>query len=249
MHEASMHADNSYVTLTYRDEDLPPGGSLVKRDFQLFIKRLRRFFGNERISFFHCGEYGEELERPHYHALLFGVFFPDQVHRKDARDGSPLFFSETLDRLWGHGDAYIGAVTFESAAYVARYCVKKVHGAEAPGWYMHVDPETGECTDRLPEYVTMSTRPAIGRNWYDKFGSEVHQNDSVIAQGREMKPPRYYDRLQEMVDCAAAAQVKFARVRASKKPKAKANSTPERLAVRETVTKARVASLKRNLGQ
>ena len=41
MHEASLHSENCFVTLTYGRDKLPPDGSLEHRDFQLFMKRLR----------------------------------------------------------------------------------------------------------------------------------------------------------------------------------------------------------------
>lgn len=244
MHEASGYAENSFVTLTYAPEHLPEGGTLVKRDYQLFMKRLRKFYEGERISYFHCGEYGERLERPHYHACLFGVWFPDQRFYKSGPDGSPLFTSEALSRLWPYGNALIGAVTFESAAYVARYCVAKVTGPEAAGWYMHVD-EDGVITDRVPEYVTMSRRPAIGARWYEQFGAEVRRDDTVVVRGVEAKPPRYYDKLHQKLDELAHADTKERRRVAARSRKA--DSTPERLAVREKVKKAQVTSLKRTL--
>lgn len=51
MHEASLYDDNCFVTLTYDDEHLPKDGSLVKKDFQLFMKKLRKKF-DSRIRFF-----------------------------------------------------------------------------------------------------------------------------------------------------------------------------------------------------
>lgn len=218
------------MTLTYADA--PVG--LDKRDFQLFMKRLRRFFGGERISYFMCGEYGEQLGRPHYHALLFGVDFPD---KRPRYQGSDLFTSKTLDRLWGLGQAMIGAVTFESAAYVARYCVKKITGEGAAEHY-------GE---RIPEYVAMSTRPAIGASWYAKFGAEVRRHDSVVARGVECRPPRFYDKLQERLDARAARKVKHARMAAAADPRVRANNTPERLAVREKVAQAKLGQKRRTL--
>jgi len=245
MHEASSHAENSFLTLTYRPEALPEGGSLRPRDFTLFMKRLRKFYGRERISYFQCGEYGEKLSRPHHHACAFGVWFPDQRLYKRGADGSPLFQSEVLDSLWGHGSCLVGAVTFESAAYVARYCVAKVTGPEAAGWYTQVDADTGEIRDLVPEYVTMSRRPAIGWQWYQEYGKEVRQHDSVVMRGREMYPPRFYDKLHEELDKDAHELVKNerqARARARK-----ADSTPERLATREKVKKAQVSTLRRSL--
>jgi len=42
VHEASMHENNCFITLTYAPEYLPPDGGLIKSDFQKFIKRLRK---------------------------------------------------------------------------------------------------------------------------------------------------------------------------------------------------------------
>ena len=78
MHEASLHDENSFLTLTYSDENLPPGGSLHLPDFQNFMKRLRKSIAPKRVRFYHCGEYGDILSRPHYHALLFGYDFDDR---------------------------------------------------------------------------------------------------------------------------------------------------------------------------
>lgn len=230
MHEAQLHKENCFVTLTYADAPV----SLVKRDVQLFLKRLRRFFHGERISYFQCGEYGDQFARPHHHALLFGVDFPDKRARYQ---GSELYTSKTLDRLWGLGQCMIGAVTFESAAYVARYCVKKITGDQAAEHYQ----------DRLPEFVTMSTRPAIGQRWYELFGEEVRRHDSVVARGREMRPPRFYDKCQERLDAAAAKRVKLERARLAKSAQVRENTTPERLAVREKVASSKLAQLRRTL--
>src|SRR3954449_8205389 len=66
VHENKMHPRSSFVTLTYDDKNIPPAGSLSKRDFQLFMKRLRKSQSNP-LRFFACGEYGETTHRPHYH--------------------------------------------------------------------------------------------------------------------------------------------------------------------------------------
>ena len=79
LHEASLFDENSFVTLTYDDKHLPAGGTLVKRDVQLFLKRLRRKFSDRTIRYFFSGEYGGDTLRPHYHGCLFGFAFPDQV--------------------------------------------------------------------------------------------------------------------------------------------------------------------------
>lgn len=196
IHEASLHSDNCFITLTYNDEHLPADRSLNLRHFQLFMKRFRKFFGGRKIRFFHCGEYGDKYRRPHYHAIVFGLDFVDKK-LFSVVNGNRLYVSQTLDSLWGFGYATIGNVTFESAAYVARYVVKKRTGKQASDHYKSVDTDTGEVFDLKPEYVTMSRRPGIAFGWFDKYYSDVFPSDHVVVRGKESKPPKYYDKLYE----------------------------------------------------
>lgn len=254
MHEASLHEDNCFITLTYRPECLPEDGSLVKKHFQDFMKRLRSRFFSSRIRYFHCGEYGENLGRPHYHACLFGLDLPDRVFYKMAGD-SRLYTSELLQDVWGLGFCTVGDVTFESAAYVARYVMKKVTGDDAQEHYLSVDRSTGVIRENVdgslvvmqPEYVTMSRGGRTGRglayDWFRKFGNEVYPSDDVIVRGARCRPPRYYDGLYEVADSVGYAVLKENRlVRALKHT---ADNTPGRLKAREVCANARVALLKR----
>lgn len=123
MHEASLYDKNCFITLTYDDEHLPKNRGLDVSHFQNFMKRLRKEYG-QGIRFFHAGEYGSKTRRPHYHALLFNHDFVDKsliAVRNDHR----LYVSPSLQRLWPFGYSSVGDVTFESAAYVARYSLKK----------------------------------------------------------------------------------------------------------------------------
>jgi len=239
MHEASSHADNCFVTLTYSPEEIPADLSLNKRHWQLFAKRLRKAYGPFR--FFHCGEYGELSARPHYHACMFGIDFPDKVFYSE-RGGNKLYTSASLDALWSHGECKIGALTFESAAYVARYILKKVTGDAAEQHYSRVDC-FGEVYSVLPEYVTMSRRPGIGRDWFQKFGNEVFPSDEVISRGFPSRPPRYYDSLLEVSEPSVFDFVK--RKRVSDLAAHSEDLTPARLRVRETCAKARVSRFRR----
>lgn len=243
VHEASLHEDNCFITLTYDDDHLPESGSLIKRDYQLFMKRLRKRFGSD-IRFFHCGEYGETTNRPHYHACLFNFDFPDKVLLKTSM-GNRLFISETLSELWPYGFSLIGDVTFESAAYVARYIMKKVTGDKSEAHYTRVDPSSGEMLQVEPEYVTMSRRPGIGSLWFDKFTGDVFPSDFITLRGKKMKPPKYYDRLYEF-----SAPDLLREIKSRRKFKAKShseNNTLSRLQVRETVQKRRLEKLPRPL--
>lgn len=227
MHEASLHAENCFVTLTYAPEHLPIDKSLDLSDYQKFMKRLRKRFG-PNIRFYHCGEYGENTGRPHYHAILFGFDFPDKkLHT--VRNGYPVWTSEILTEVWGLGLCEIGTVTFESAAYVARYIMKKVNGDKADERYF--DPSTGVYLK--PEYTTMSRRPGIGADWYDMYSSDVYPHDRVIIEGKRVRPPRYYDERLRMDDEYVYDEIKFKRFCDMKK--AIDDNTADRLKVKERV--------------
>lgn len=240
MHEASLHSENSFVTLTYSPENLPADMSLNKRHWQLFAKRLRKARGPFR--FFHCGEYGEIGARPHYHAILFGMAFDDLVLLSGSGDRK-LYSSKSLEGLWGLGMCSVGSVTFESAAYVARYALKKVTGDAAEAHYERVSDVTGEVFSVQPEYVTMSRRPGIARDWYLKYSNEVFPYDEVISRGFPSRPPRYYDNL--LADAEPCVFDVIKRKRVARALKRSADSTPARLAVRERVTKAKLSLFKR----
>lgn len=249
MHEAAMHEDNSFITLTYDNEHLPFGRSLDRDAFPLFMKRLRKHFEPQKVRYFHAGEYGERTGRPHYHACLFGLDFPDKRHYT-TRGEYPVYTSEILNALWGQGRTEIGTLTFESAAYVARYILKKVRGKSlddlenAMMAYASVDSETGDVFYKEPEYCTMSRRPGIGAEWFKRFKSDVYPHDELVMRGEKMRPPRYYDKLLATSDIAMAEAVSFARAR---KERDLEEVTPRRLKVREDVAKARVNLRKREL--
>jgi len=234
VHEAQLHERNCFITLTYDDAHLPRSGSLQYPDFQRFMKRLRKWAAPSSVRFFMGGEYGETTCRPHYHACLFGVDFPDKVYFKTSKSGEKLFTSKILERLWPSGISSIGELTFESAAYVARYCMHKVTGDEAETHYQGRDPEFGH----------MSLKPGIGQGWIEKFQSDVFPHDYVIARGNKGKPPRFYDRAFGRRDPDGLESVKFARVMSGRTRVE--DQTPERLAVREKVAEARLRLFRRN---
>lgn len=244
VHEASLYADNCFITLTYNSENLPHDSSLDVREFQLFMKRLRKRFG-EGIRFFHCGEYGENFGRPHYHACLFNFDFPDKVLWRISDSGEKLYRSAILEELWPFGFSSVGSVSFKSAAYVARYIMKKITGDAAERHYIHIDRTTGEIHTRKPEYTTMSRRPGIGKAWFDKYHSDVYPDDFVIINDKKMKPPRYYDTQFELLYPHEMDDLKLSRELSAEKRLD--NNTVERLAVREQVQLARLSKLKKSL--
>jgi hypothetical protein len=244
MHEASLHHQNSFITLTYNNEHLPPDGSLNVKHFQKFMKRLRKSHDGI-IRYYHCGEYGDALGRPHYHACLFGFDFPDRYLWTVTAQGERLYRSPTLEVLWPYGISSIGNVTFRSAAYVARYIMKKRLGPSAAEYYEKIDPETGEIIQLKPEYTTMSRRPGLAAGWFDKYKTDVYPDDFVIMNGKKFRPPRFYDYQLEQRDPELLDKIK--KIRKASGRKHADNNTPDRLAVRETIQQARLDKLKRSL--
>lgn len=253
LHEASIYEDNCFITLTFDDANLPSDGSLSVETFQLFMKRLRKKFEPRTVRFFHCGEYGETYGRPHYHAILFNLDFPDKEFYKMSGEHR-IYTSEILSQLWPFGNSWIGSVTFESAAYVARYIMKKQSISEKSSdeakqkyfeKYTKIVPETGEIVGTLkPEYTTMSRRPGIGKEWYNSFKFDAYPSDFITVNGVKMKPPKYYDRQYEIDDPQQLEIIKKARLKRAKQNSE--NNTRERLRVRERCKKAQIQTLKRN---
>lgn len=243
LHESAMHDSSRFVTLTYNAENLPKDGNLHYPDFQKFMKRLRKAHG--KVRFYMCGEYGEQFSRPHFHACLFGLSLPDEQLFRRLPSGFNLYTSASLERLWPHGFVSIGDVSFESAAYVARYVMKKVTGKSADAHYRRIDTATGEVTSIVPEFTQMSLKPGIGASWIRKFRTDVYNEDGVILRGGiKMKPPKYYDKFMREFDDAEMAYLDAQRYRTSLRHADE--NTKERLAVREEVTRASLAFKKRN---
>ncbi len=192
IHEARMHDSSIFITLTLDDENINENRELCSRDFSRFIKGLRKT-QKRRISFFGCGEYGEVSQRPHYHALLFGIDFLDRSYGFDSRRPD-VWRSEALDAIWGRGICEGGTVTMASASYVAGYIRKKQRSKDMS----RANPFTGELL--TPEFARMSLRPAIGRNWIKKHWRDVYPRDFVVVDGVEAKPPRYYDKFMDLED-------------------------------------------------
>ena len=241
MHEAALHEDNCFITLTFAPEHYPPNGSLDKSHFQKFMKRLRKKYPEKKIKYYMCGEYGDQNGRPHYHAILFNHDFPDR-ELYSVRKGIRLDTSDTLSKLWPFGFNTIGNVTFESAAYVARYVTKKITGEKAEQHYKSVNQETGEMKPIIPEYNAMSLKDAIGKNWFDQFKSEVYPRDYVIQRGQKMRPPKYYDGLYEREDEDGFRKLKNKRVRGALQSDPEEQTT-RRLQVKEKVTKLKLSQL------
>lgn len=180
VHESQMHPKNSFITLTYNDENLGDN-KLDYVDFQKFMKKLRKLT-NEPIGMFVTGEYGEKSKRKHWHAILFGWEPPDLKHKFTTPRGDKNYSSETLDKLWGLGDTIIGSVTVESAGYCARYAAKKLsHGKDSE--------------HNLHPISKKSSKNAIGKKWLEQNWPDIFLHGKcILMDGQQAPVPRYYEK-------------------------------------------------------
>lgn len=161
MLEAACHSVNSFVTLTYRDEELPRDEGipvLRKEHLQAWLKRLRSSV-DFKFRFYGVGEYGDKSDRPHYHVILFG--FPTCIRGRTLRRAlstEPVAaeccdICRIVSSTWNMGNVDLGTVTSDSAAYVADYTIKRM-----------TRYDDIRLNGRTPEFCRMSLRPGIGAN-------------------------------------------------------------------------------------
>lgn len=210
--ELEYYDEAYFLTLTYNDEMIPvhwfeadgeklPAYSLEKRDFQLWLKRLRKT-QEKPIRFFGCGEYGSENLRPHYHCIVYGLHLDDLKLYKRTDQGA-LYTSEKLNRTWIKkkediykyaGYVVVGKVNFDTAAYVARYTAKKA---------MTVGNEFFEKFNLEKPFIDMSRRPGIGLRYFEDH-PELFNNDMVHFAGKEkgysFSIPKYFLDKLEVID-------------------------------------------------
>lgn len=242
MHEADLYNDNCFITLTYSEDHIPEDGSLVVRDYQLFMKRLRKWVDIQckpkidalvksgvprkiarkkiipKIKYFMGAEYGSDqvklsqgiqaCGRPHFHAVLFNFAFPDRQFLQRQPHGSDLYFSPLLDKLWGKGISSVGDLTFQSAAYVARYCMKKITGDMAIDYYQRLNEETGEVYFIRPEFMTCSN--GIGKGFVENYHTDLDKG-FVTYNGKKFPIPKYYLNKLESIDENRANELRASR--------------------------------------
>lgn len=170
--EMEDHKHTWFVTLTYDDEHLPrtmtvdertgevvaPASTLVPRDMQLFLKRLR-YFSGMGIRFFGVGEYGANTLRPHYHLIIFGLECQLEENGSNVL-GDKYYTSPEIERAWQLGFHSIAPANWRTCAYVARYILKKQTGEKGKEYYRKLNIE--------PPFTRMSRRPGIGMNYLEK---------------------------------------------------------------------------------
>lgn len=211
MLEAATTSNNWFLTLTYDDEHLPKNSkgypTLVKTDVKKFMKDLREYwfyhYGITGIRFFAAGEYGDTSGRPHYHINMFNLPIQD-AEFLFQKNNKPYFDSKIIDKIWNKGFVVIGELNWDTAAYVARYVVKKAKGATS-SVYQELDIQ--------PEFCQMSTHPGIARMYYDANKDTIYKYDKItVPGGKRVRPSHYYDKLYDIDDPCSLSLIKDKRI-------------------------------------
>lgn len=260
--------DNWFITLTFSPEnlwktehatinlitgELAEGHTVKKEHIQKFMKDLRRHweyhFGEKGIRFYGVGEYGEQHGRPHYHICTFNLKIKPEMLEKwfINKSGDQIYKCPIIEKIWGNGIVGIGKVTWESAAYVARYMLKKQKGMNAKAYYA--------MQGILPEFSLMSRMPGIGREYYEMYKQKIFEFDQIQLPGKKLgksvKPPKYFDRLYDLEEpevMAAIKEKRSAAMAAADQTRKKANSQNlgEYLECKERKKEKQIKSLIRN---
>lgn len=289
MLELQYHKSAYFLTLTYNDGNLPlrwhvdkdtgeaaPVATLVKRDWQLFMKRLRRAFPDQQLRFFMAGEYGEQNFRPHFHAIVFGLDVPDLRPYKKL-DKYDYYTSSIIQKIWDF-DANLSHNPIDNPDAMVynvdsgKWCVTPLatRGLVIIG---EVNWDTCAYTARYvmskmkgpsaefypnhglePPFTLMSRRPGIGRQYYEDHDCYEYSAISVSTPqgGKKFPPPRYFDRLLDNDDPGRLAEIKQRRKEFSKQwQEAKLAQSDlsylDFLEVQEAAHKDRIKALGRSL--
>lgn len=191
-----------FLTLTYNDDHVPRasvvddgneiflGQTLDVRDLQLFNKRLRKHFEDREIRFYGIGEYGGLTERPHYHEVVFGIDledFRDDLEVVGVNElGQEYYTSQEMQFLWTEIDYLTGKrqcigfvglseISYNTCAYVARYCMKKAFNETNKFESLRDNEEYFNAFKQ--EFSVMSRRPGIGAYYL-----EDHPDDAEYTK-------------------------------------------------------------------
>ena len=182
VNEGQMYSDNVVINLSYDDEHLPKGGTLLKSDYQKFLKLLRKRVYPDKVRYFLCGEYGDKFGRCHWHIIVFGLSMWDyRVFSGHILDNKGHYVVKCS--CWDKGRVVVDYLSRKSASYVSRYTTKKI-GKHTKDWYLQ--------QGLLPEFIAMSCKPGIGFSWMEKYKNDVLTHNFVLVDGVKYKVPRYY---------------------------------------------------------
>jgi hypothetical protein len=194
VHEAKMHKESCFITLTVDDDHRNETHSVEQRDMQLFMKKLRKHLEPRKIRVFYCAEYGTSTLREHYHAIIFGWMPEDRQNFQKNKQGDMLYTSETLSNIWAKGHVTIGEFNSTTADYCAKYVTKAYIGKDKENAYNWIDDATGEIIQRKPPFQRQSNRPGLGIEFYKKFKDDMYNEDHAIVDGKTRPIPKAYDR-------------------------------------------------------
>lgn len=188
-HELTYFDKSLFATLSYRDECLPSNFQLEKKALQDFIKRLRTKT-KSKLKYYACGEYGDETERPHYHAIIFGIAVSDHtIHKRwnlQHKSWALIATSGPCVDAWPFGEVILGYVEKDSLRYVTDYVKKKLTGSLA------------ETDGRIQPFSICSN--GLGKRFCLDNADQIRSNQNITVFGQSLGLPRYYVKLLDIAD-------------------------------------------------
>jgi len=184
--EAATSQISVTLSLTYATPSNPQDFShrvVNPYHFQLFMKRLRK--AGHKVRYLVAGEYGELLDRAHFHAILFfsklvdydGNVWPKLENRRSFADdptiAAPLMRQMPQQdmchiREWPHGHVLADWSCSEKSV---RYCCEYLHHA-----------------GKKNSWFSMSKKPALGAEWFAQKAAR-NREYSVMPSTFEYMPP------------------------------------------------------------
>lgn len=249
--------DDDHITETYRPVlDIKTGEltykpNLIKKDVQLFMKRLRKQFdekGHQGIKLYACGEYGPKNLRPHFHICLFNLPLDMKklkLIRKAGAGIDALWISEEIEKAWDKGFHTVGQLTYNSAAYTAGYVDKKANK----------DNLILTSLGYEAEFTLCSRRPGIGNKYYQDHKEEIYSLDQITIKTRygivTKKPSAYYDHLYDLEQPELLEEIKKKRQKLAQRQeknslKKTSISLEEQLQIKERTYKDKNQKLRRD---
>ena len=215
--EYKEHGEVVETKSIVKENDGTWGYSLYPEHMKTFLNTLRKYYerkGHTGIKYYYCGEYGTETHRPHYHIILMNCPLDIMQFYDTHVDGNfkAHWKSHELERFWKKGMIDIAELEWSCAAYVARYCTKKLNFDQDKRVYLD--------KGLIPEFVRPSK--GIGFEYYKTHKNDIYKNDEMIMKTVKgnvgsIKPPKAFDRKFKEADPIGFRKIQESRRRAGER--------------------------------
>lgn len=183
------------ITLTYSDKYIKHEQEELVRDYQLFLKRVRKSCG--KLRFILSMEYGPLHGREHFHFIIFGLRLNDLQFFKKIDDRT-LYRSPFIESKWNYGFSSVEPISSVGAAKYVTLYMQRRKSSKRGFMRMSLKPAIG-CINldkkvdwlRTGKYVVEGNSyslPKVFLNAFEKLG--------YIKEVVRIRAKKYYEFLQ-----------------------------------------------------